>query len=226
MYEFNEGKVVRNDDSTINYTWIHGKEKNNGICIMLPGLGYTTQRPLFHYATGICMNENVDLLHVNYNYLENEAFKKLEHHAQDQWIYEDVVSVVETVLKDTEYGMYFILSKSIGTIPMAYEWNRKNFIDVNRTYGIWLTPLIKDETVCNALSKIVIPSLYVIGTDDPHYKENLIADINKNSNVKGLVIPNANHGLEVKGDVKTTINIVKEVMNTIEKFIKEYKGRD
>ncbi|MBS4197341.1 alpha/beta family hydrolase [Lederbergia citri] len=224
MHDFNEGKVARNDESTINYTWICGKEKNNSICIMLPGLGYTTQRPLFHYATSVCLNENVDVLQVNYNYLENDAFKKLKHHEQDQWIYEDVKSVVETVLKDTEYGTYFILSKSIGTIPMAYEWNQGNFIDVAHTYGIWLTPLIKDEIVCNALSKTVIPSLYVIGTDDPHYKEELIASINENSTITGLVIPNANHGLEVKGDIKTSINIVNDVMASIETFIRKYKG--
>ncbi|MBW8351554.1 hypothetical protein K0H71_19230 [Bacillus sp. IITD106] len=223
MYEFNEGKIARNEDSTINYTWICGKEKNNSICIMLPGLGYTNQRPLFHYATSVCMNENVDVFHINYNYLENEAFKKMQHDEQDQWIYEDVKSVVGTVLKDIKYETYFILSKSIGTIPMAYEWNEKNFISGQNTYGIWLTPLIKDEFVYNALSKTVIPSLYVIGTDDPHYSEELIASINENSAVTGLVIPNADHGLEVKGDTRTSINIVKDVMISIEKFIREYK---
>ncbi|MCJ8008160.1 alpha/beta family hydrolase [Lederbergia wuyishanensis] len=223
MYQFNEGSVVRNEQSTISYTWICGNEKNNSLCIMLPGLGYTTQRPLFHYATSVCMNENVDILHINYNYLDNEAFKKLDHHDQDQWIYEDVKSVVTEVLNDAKYEIYFILSKSIGTIPMAYEWNEKDFISGQNTYGIWLTPLIKDEIVYNALLKTEIPSLYVIGTDDPHYVEELIVSINENINVTGLVIPNANHGLEVKGDIHTTINIVHDVMESIEKFIKKYK---
>ncbi|MBS4198131.1 hypothetical protein KHA93_00465 [Bacillus sp. FJAT-49732] len=225
MYEFNEGNVVRNEQSAINYIWICGKEKNNSICIMLPGLGYTTQRPLFHYATNVCMNENVDILHINYNYLGNEAFKKLDHHDQDQWIYEDVKSVVTAVLKDAKYETYFILSKSIGTIPMAYEWIEKDFISKQNSYGIWLTPLIKDEIVYNALSKTEIPSLYVIGTDDPHYNEESIASINENTNVTGLVIPKANHGLEVKGDIKMTINIVYDVMESIEKIIKKYKDK-
>lgn len=98
MVQIIEGQVVRNEDSTIPYTWIRN-DLSNGICIMLPGLGYGTQRPLFHYATGMCLNQNIDVLHVNYQFAKDEQFRKLKKAEQDQWMYEDVKAVVEEALK-------------------------------------------------------------------------------------------------------------------------------
>lgn len=222
MYEFIEKKVVRNKNSVIPYTWIRGKSENKDICIMLPGSGYTTQRPLFHYATNTCMNNNVDILHIDYNYIRNEHFAKLTSIEQDHWIYEDVKTVVYDVLKDTAYERYFILSKSIGTIPMAYEWKQKSF--VRSAYGIWLTPLIKDDNVYNALLYTKWPSLCVIGDQDPHFIKERIDSLHNNNLVHTIVIPNANHSLEIKGDISTTIKAADKIIGHIEDFIHSAKS--
>ncbi|GGB60376.1 hypothetical protein F3157_17300 [Virgibacillus dakarensis] len=145
MYNFIEKEVVRKNQSLINYTWIRGKQENKNICVMLPGLGYSTQRPLFHYSTSVCMNNNVDVLHVNYNYANNAEFKNLSNQEQDKWMYEDVLSVIKTVLNNVIYGK--VLSKSIGTTPMACEWNEKEFINQHKTYGIWLTPAKRGDSI-------------------------------------------------------------------------------
>ncbi|MBI0578714.1 hypothetical protein IEC97_15225 [Neobacillus cucumis] len=102
MYRIFENKVVRNQYSTIPYTWIRGKESSNKICIMLPGLGYSTQRPLFHYATGLFLNQQIDVLHINYQFAKNEQFKKLTDYEKEKWMYDDVRAVVDNVLKDSE----------------------------------------------------------------------------------------------------------------------------
>lgn len=219
MVKFIEGQVVRNENSTIPYTWIRSEQPNKSICIMLPGLGYTTQRPLFHYATSICLNQSIDILHINYQFTKNEYFKKLLESEQDQWMYEDVLAVVEDVLKETEYEKVFLLSKSIGTIPMAMEWKNKNFS--NNTVGVWLTPLFKDDNVFQAILNTELPSLVVIGDNDPHYVEDRIVSICENPHVKILVIPNADHSLEVKGDISATLDVIKKVTLRIQEYVQE-----
>ncbi|GGB60371.1 hypothetical protein F3157_17295 [Virgibacillus dakarensis] len=62
--------------------------------------------------------------------------------------------------------------------------------------------------------KSEIPSLYVIGNEDPDFSEELIGSLN-NELVSGLIIPDANHGLEVKGDIKATINAAMQVITSV-----------
>lgn len=210
------GEVVRNEYSTIPYTWIRGQQPSRSICFMLPGLGYTTQRPLFHYATGVCLNQNIDVLHINYQFSQNEFFKKLSEPEQDQWMHDDVKAVVDEVLKDTVYERVVWLSKSIGSIPMAKEWKQSS---IQKSMGIWLTPLIKIGEVYDALSDTDVPSLCVIGDQDHHYLEDRISSLKNNDQVTTIVIPNADHGLEINGDIPATMDAIKEVTLSIQEFL-------
>ncbi|ETI70756.1 hypothetical protein [Neobacillus vireti] len=224
MYQITEGQVVRTEQSTIPYTWIHGEQPNKSICFMLPGLGYSTERPLFHYATGVCLNQKVDVLHINYNFAKNEHFIELNNQEQDSWMYDDVKAVVWEVLKETNYEQCFLLSKSIGTIPMAMEWNQRNFI--KNAIGIWLTPLMKIDAVYDALLNTKLPSLCVIGDEDHHYIEERISSLKNNEHVSKVVIPKADHGLEIKGDTLASIEAAKEVFKHIHDFIAKYKIKE
>jgi hypothetical protein len=221
MYQLNEGQVKRSEVSTIPYTWIRSEEANKSICIMLPGLGYTTQRPLFHYGTSICLNNHVDVLHINYNFGKNGYFATLSEEEQVHWMYEDVKSVVEEVLKGTNYDQCFLFSKSIGTIPMALEWTHKNFFQ--NTFGIWLTPLIKEDHVYNTLLNTEQPSLCVIGDQDHHFIKGRISSLKENELISTVIIPNADHSLEIYGDISATMEAVKIVMESVQEFINRHK---
>jgi hypothetical protein len=217
MFDVIENEVVRDEYSIIPYRWIRRKQPNKSICIMLPGLGYTTQQPLFHFATNLFADNEVDILHINYNFMKNKQFTKLSKMEKVQWMYDDVRTVVSEVLKDTDYQQCFLLSKSIGTIPMAMEWTKRNFID--NPIGIWLTPLLKVDLVFDTLLKTDIPSICVIGDQDQHYLEERISLLENNSLISMLVIPNANHSLEVNGDILATIEAMKVIMKRMHEFI-------
>ncbi|MEO2077075.1 MAG: hypothetical protein ABGX20_17035 [Bacillus sp. (in: firmicutes)] len=221
MYKFFEDAVVRNEYSTIPYTWIRSEQPNKTICIMLPGLGYSTQRPLFHYATGVCLNNNVDVLNINYNFVKNEKFRVLPKEEQEQWMYEDVKAVVETAVKDAGYEQSILLSKSIGTIPMAMEWTEETFLQ--NSVGIWLTPLLKEDRVYHALVETELPSLCVIGDEDHHFIKERLAAVENNPLVSTVVIPKAEHGLEIQGNTSASIEAMKEIMLHVEAFIKKNK---
>jgi hypothetical protein len=224
MYQFKEGQVVRNEISTIPYTWIHTEQLNKSICIMLPGLGYTTQRPLLHYATSMCFDQNVDILHVNYQFNKNEHFLTCSKDEQVYWMYEDVKAVVEEILKGTTYQQCFLLSKSIGTIPMAIESTHKNFI--RNPFGVWLTPLLKEENVYETLLKTEFASLCIIGNQDHHFIEERVTALNNNPQITTLIIPGADHSLEIQGDVSASIDAIKIIMESIQEFIISHKLRN
>ncbi|MEH7333863.1 alpha/beta family hydrolase [Neobacillus drentensis] len=217
MHQISADQVVRNEHSTIPYTWIRHEQPSKNICIMLPGLGYSTDRPIFYYATSMCLNNHVDVLHINYTFAKNEHFKKQNEAEQESWMYEDVKAVIKEVLRDTHYEQSFLLSKSIGTIPMAKEWTQKNLFP--NALGIWLTPLLKVDTVYQAIMKTERPSLCVIGDADHHYIEEKIASLKNNELVNTLVTPKADHSLEIPGDIIASIHAANEVIAFIQEFI-------
>jgi hypothetical protein len=220
MYQIQEGNVKRNEYSPIAYTWFRNEDPNANICIMLPGLGYTTQRPLFHYATGLCLEQNIDVLHVNYTYSKNDQFQKLPESEQSRWMYEDMKATVEEVLiTDTHYERCFFISKSIGTISMAIEWTKRNFI--RTSFGIWLTPLLKQDLVYEALLHSELPSLCVIGDQDHHYLKERVKMLKKNQLISTVTVPNGDHSLEIKGDIAASIDSLKMVMKCVQEFIVE-----
>jgi hypothetical protein len=70
------------------------------------------------------------------------------------------------------------------------------------------------------------PSLLVIGDQDQHYIDERISSLKNNDMVSTLIIPNANHSLEVNGDIAVTIDVMKVIMNRIQDFIKLNKLKD
>ena len=46
----------------------------------------------------MCLNNNKDILHVNYQFAKNKHFTSISQEDQERWMYEDVQSVVEEIL--------------------------------------------------------------------------------------------------------------------------------
>lgn len=203
--------------STIPTQWTRGEQPSSTLCIMLPGKGYTTQRPLFHYATSVLRNRGIDILHINYDYSENEAFNAASHAEQDQWMYEDIQEVAQAFLKDHVYKRVIWFSKSIGTIPMALGW-ANDWQTEPTVCGVWLTPLINEESVCASIQASQVPSLVIIGNQDSIYNEEKLNAITSN-HVEKYVVPGANHGLEIEGDVVNSIDIMKSIVQCMDAFV-------
>ncbi|MFC4356257.1 alpha/beta family hydrolase [Chryseomicrobium palamuruense] len=207
--------------STIPTQWIHEEQPSSVLCIMLPGKGYTTQRPLFHYATSALRNQGVDILHINYDYSENEAFNSSSHAQQDQWMYEDVNEIVQSFLQEQSYDQVIWFSKSIGTIPMALGW-KEGFQTDTTVCGIWLTPLLNEERVCESIQASRVPSLVIIGDQDFVYEQEKLDQLTS-EHVQSRVIPGANHGLEIEGNTMVSIDTMKSVIQYIHEVVSKTK---
>ncbi|MDQ0973798.1 hypothetical protein QFZ31_003676 [Neobacillus niacini] len=85
--------------------------------------------------------------------------------------------------------------------------------------GIWLTPLLKEDFVFDTLLKTRIPNLCIIGDQDQHYLQERISLLETNKLISTLVIPDANHSLEVNGDIAATIEAMKVIINRMQDFI-------
>ncbi len=201
----------------VPYRLLSNSDNPKGLAIFFPGMGYTVMGPLLHYPTGMFLNEEWDVLQINYEY-KSEEVKDLTDEEFDKMVVNDCNKVIDTVIETSGYGSYFLMAKSIGTIPMSAELQRPAFKDAR---AIWLTPLLNEQTVHDSMLNSRQKSICFIGDQDHHYNQERFNELNNNKNLQLHLIPGANHSLEQDFRVLESIKTHKEIMETIHSFIKK-----
>ena len=201
----------------VPYTLIRTIEKREKLMILFPGAGYGSDKPLLHYATMLYLENQFDVVHVNYDYSQNhfkgktaeEIYLALQH---------DVTQVIEEVLGRNEYKEYHLVGKSIGTIAMASLTEMEK---LGQAKLVWLTPLLKNPAVYHSLRNCRQESLSIMGDQDPNYKGDLHKKIAENRKLQKNLLNHADHSLEVAGNTIQSAELLKNVMLVMDAFIKE-----
>ena len=214
MFNVKTGTVKGYKGLDIPFKILSRSEDIKSLAIILPGEGYTTQAPLLHYSTGVFLHKCFDVLQVNYQY-KNKAYDDFTMEEISEAIKFDVKTVLDDVLTDKTYENYYLIGKSLGTIAMSYELNRKTFKNAK---AIWLTPLIQREDVLSAMARTQNKSLCIIGDKDPYYTVERYSKVIENPNIVSKLIPNVNHGLEYYENAVESIDVLKSVIARIEQF--------
>ena len=201
----------------VPYILLRSGVPTRNLAIMLPGAGYTTQAPLFHYTTELFLNRGWDVLEVNYQY-NLSAYADFTMDELAGIIRYDVRTVIDEVLAKESYGHFTLISKSLGTLAMCSERGRKAFQTARL---IWLTPLIHRDDVLEAMVQSSQPGLAVIGDQDHCYSEDRYRELSANPLLAASLVPGIGHGFDYAGDVQKSIDALKDVLSDIEEFALE-----
>ncbi|MET3196087.1 alpha/beta family hydrolase [Gottfriedia sp. OAE603] len=204
------GDLITSSNKNIPYTFYKQDEKSNCLAIILPGTGYTTESPLLRYTTQILIKKDIDVLHVNYRYSQEELSALNEVDFTN-----DILSVIESIISEYKYEHFKIIAKSIGTIAMTYLLDNPKFQSAE---AYWLTPLLQRDDVYLALKNADQKGLCIIGDCDQWYNEERF-EVLKGNNILNLnLIEGANHSLEIENNIFDSIDLLKKIMNIIHKF--------
>ncbi|SDJ78840.1 hypothetical protein [Sediminibacillus albus] len=209
---------VQAHSGSIAYTYVRNKPDNQDLCIMLPGLGYSTDQPLFYYATGLFFEKGFDVLHINYQY-DAPVFKNLEREEQFSIVSEDVQSVLEQVIPSTAYPNFYIMAKSTGTAGLIRLLENNQELD--RAKVIWLTPLLHEDDVYRRLLNNSQDSLLIIGDQDRCYMKERVTALTAKNTMKISLMQGTNHSLEHPDGIHQSIECLTVIMREFESFICE-----
>ncbi|WP_243354392.1 alpha/beta hydrolase [Bacillus litorisediminis] len=193
-------------------------DKNHKLAILLPGAGYNTKMPIFYYATRLFLEMEYDVLHINYDFSGKE-YEKLSNDEFFRCIKEDVFAGYDEVISDLHYQEFAVLGKSLGTIAMASLFDEKK--ELGQAKAIWLTPLIHNHFVFEHMINTAQKSFAVIGTNDFCFREERWREIKEKANYDTLLLDQADHSLDKKGDVLSSIEALKTTMEQIKRFVSE-----
>jgi predicted alpha/beta hydrolase family esterase len=205
-----EGAVVPN-------TFYKHRENHKHLAILLPGMGYTCQMPLLYYTTGLLLEQEANVFRVEYNYSQNEKFLNLPYEEKEKWLLEDVQAALQTIFGAQEYEKVTLIGKSLGTLAMAHLLRQHE--KLQQADAVWLTPLFQDEEVVDMMVQCHQRSLYVTGTVDSCYVKENLEKVRNSTKGEQLAIKNADHSLEIKGNILDSARVMEKVLATTKAFL-------
>ncbi len=184
-------------------------EHTKKIAVILPGIGYTCDRPLLYYGGKLAQALGWEARRVPYGGFPEKVRGDAEKMRQSADI---ALRQTEEMLRDVDwqqYGQILFISKSVGTVAAAaYAHAHKLpcrhilFTPVEATFAVPVGPAIAFH-----------------GTADPWVATETLTRLCRDANVPLYITENANHSLET-GDVPLDIRNLQTVMAQAEAFMR------
>lgn len=187
--------------------------------ILFPGGGYTFQMPLLYYTTATLISAGYDVLQVHFDY--DSAFLSLPEEEQMRLLGEDVVAAYDAFVANKRYWNLALAGKSLGGFAMGKIIDARGLPQGARL--IWLTPMLTDPYVSELVQRLPAgsKSAFFTGTaDSRYYDAGLAKRLSGTKDHRVTTIENADHSLELHGDVQGSMDVLKRVMGEIADFAK------
>jgi hypothetical protein len=188
----------------------------NGLAVIFPGLRYTCDMPLLFYPTKLLLGKGFDILQLQVDYTD-DTFAKNSPDRQIDWLGEDARGAVQAGLGQRDYPHLVLLGKSIGTLAMSVLL--LNQPELNSHVTIWLTPLFRLPLVEQATQQLKAPALFVGGTGDNTFDAARLAHLENVIQAQSLVYEDADHSLEVSGNLPRSLDILQEMVTSLSDFV-------
>ncbi len=186
------------------------------LALIFPGYNYNGGMPLLYYSGLQLLERGADVLRVEYTYSSQPGFAALPDAEKDARIHADAAAALDAALGVRAYTRVTLVGKSIGTRAMG------EIIADPRLAGarcVWLTPLLKSEGLFGQIEAAAQPGMFVMGSADPLYHPARFANLSSRPACSGLVIPGADHSLEIPGDFWASFAALQRYLRALEEIL-------
>ncbi|MGL4990664.1 MAG: alpha/beta hydrolase [Sarcina sp.] len=185
------------------------KDNNSDtLCIVLPGVAYLIDRSYLDYSKQLANELGYDVMSVEYGFHINRTTFSIEK--EFHMMAKETIEAIDNVITK-KYQNIVIIGKSIGTCVQVM---------LNKHFGekvsknIYISPI--DKTAKHGVCE---NSLVITGTKDPLLCEESLNKIKETNGVKVINIENANHALDIDGDVLKTIEVLLDIIKLEKEFL-------
>ena len=205
-------------DEPVPNRFLRHDGETSHLAILLPGLGYTCDMPLFYYSENLLTDAGADLLRVEYAYGRRSDFHDLPAPERRRWLLADAVAAYRTGLAQRRYDALTLVGKSLGTLAMGHLLTAES-PPVGTVRAVWLTPLLRQDDLRRQIGRYAGPSLFAIGTNDPHHDPAHLDEVRAATGGETVVVPGADHGLDIRGDPVASVRAVEQVVRALQAFL-------
>lgn len=201
----------------VPHVFYQQEAETDALAVLFPGYGYHADLPVLYYPGKIVRSRGMDLLRMDTAYSRRAAFRQLTPDKQEAWYDEDASAALDAALEQRPYRRLVLIGKSLGTLAMAGLLSRHSHLPAST--WIWLTPVLRDQRLVERIERYKPRSLFAIGSADQYYDEAVLNRLVDATQGELVIIPGADHSLEVGGDALQSMQALAQVITGIEAFI-------
>jgi hypothetical protein len=217
MYAHTSQAITGHRNEPVPHTFLRQEADADHVAVLLPGIGYTSHMPLLYYPAKIMLGVGADVLRLEYEYSRREEFMALAGAERKRWLLDDVRAACDAVFAARPYRRVTLIGKSLGTRAMAHLV--ASYARCAAATAVWLTPLVRSDSLRREIGVWAGRSLFVIGTADPHYDAAFLDEVVKATGGERLVVDGADHSLEIEGDLPRSLDVLGQVVRAVEAFV-------
>ncbi len=215
-FEFHTLAVKGHTQADLPNRFLKQTGASRALLVMLPGLNYSCDNPLFFYTTSICLAHSIDVLQLWANYNARE-FQLLGEKDQLRWLVDDATALITAGRAQRDYSHLLLAGKSISTLTLGALFGDSDAYQ--EAYAIWFTPLMRFPVVLRGMSRARPKSLFIGGSADHSLDTNLFSNFPRIPYRETIVIEGADHSLQIPGDLPRSLDAMKEITVAVETFI-------
>ncbi|OJF09504.1 alpha/beta hydrolase [Couchioplanes caeruleus] len=170
--------------------------------VLVPGGGYTTQGPLFDLADAVLTARRDAVEPVEWSVPDG-----LLEVGPEPFVRVHVAAALHRARTAAPHGRPVLIAKSLGSHAAALAADEE-------LPAIWLTPILTDDSVVEAITANRAPQLLIGGTDDRFWMPQAAEATGK----QVLQIADADHSLRVPGPVRRYAEVLATVGTAMEDF--------
>lgn len=183
------------------------------LAILLPGRGYGALGPVLRLPRLAVEQSGAEVVEIEYGPVpaadDPESWERL---------YVSTAERISTAVSERNPSQLTFIAKSLGTIVLASLPAEVPLPSSVR--AVWLTPIFGRESVRLGAIGRSWPSLLVAGQADELHEQQHHETVANTLGARSLVLPGADHMLEVPGNVLATLDGFRAITETVLEFVR------
>lgn len=192
------------------------EEASEHLALVLPGKGYTCDGPVLYYPLLELVDRGVDTLCVDYASRSQIGSWSIEQACECALA--DAIAAYQAIMSQHAYKRLTLVGKSLGTLAMGELLASPTF-SIRERQAIWLTPFLSSPAMREQIRQFPVPSLFVIGTNDPFYNADWLAEVQQATGGEAAVIPQADHTLDIGTDALHSLQAIERMLSAVRAFL-------
>jgi hypothetical protein len=215
MYTLQKRDIRGYRQERVPHTFFRQQDQTAHLALVLPGAGINCQHPTLYYPTREALTRGADALQIDYGL--RPAFSEFAQEEIMACVAADTLAASQAMWGERQYEQVTLIGKSLGTLAMGYLLGA--IPPQLQVQAIWLTPLLAIPELGRQIQARLPRSLFIIGTEDPWYDADKLSELVQLTQGESLVIPGAEHLLEVPEGTNASLQVMERVVHAIQAFL-------
>jgi predicted alpha/beta-hydrolase family hydrolase len=189
------------------------------LAVIFPGLNYTCDMPLLYYPAQLFEQRGVDVLQVQADYT-SPAFASISPAERMLRRVADAQAAVQAGCAYREYSQLVLVGKSIGTVTLAALVSAAASHPAQaRALTVWITPLLKQPLLVEAVAHLQAPAWFACGTGDDTFDAAALQQLQRAAPVEAILIEGADHSLQIPDDIDASLAAMQRLIQGLAAFL-------